>query len=335
MNILVTGGSGFIGSNFIHYWMKKHPFDNVTNLDNLTYAANPKSLNDLKDNKKYFFVKGDICDRKIVKEACRRIDILVHFAAESHVDRSINDPSIFIKTNVLGTFNLLDAALKNKIKKFHHISTDEVFGSIPLGSRSQFNEKTIYNPSSPYSASKAASDHLVRVFHKTYGLPITITNCSNNYGPYQHPEKLIPRAVTNIIDGKKVPVYGRGKNFRDWLFVEDHCRAIELVLRKGIAGETYCVGGLTGGVSNIGLIKMILKLMGKSDSFEYIKDRPAHDNYSVNWKKINKQLGWKPSHDLESGLKETIKWYTANESWWRPLKKEAERFYKKLERKPA
>lgn len=333
MNILITGGLGFIGSNFIRYWLKNHPEDHVVNLDKVTYAANFKSTLDIESNLNYSFVRGDICNAELVDHIMmsQNIDTVIHFAAESHVDRSIDDPSLFIRTNVLGTHILLSAATKFGIKRFHHVSTDEVFGSIEINSKDQFSESTHYDPSSPYSASKASSDHLVRAFHKTYGLPITISNCSNNYGPYQHPEKMIPRTITNLLAGDKVKVYGKGLNFRDWLHVEDHCRAIESILLKGKVGETYCVGGLKKGTSNIELVKTVLKIMGKDESFiEYVADRPAHDNYAVCWDKIHKELGWEPKYDLKSGLQQTVDWYTQNQEWYQETKKEAEEFYKKL-----
>jgi dTDP-glucose 4,6-dehydratase len=332
MKILITGGLGFIGSNFIRYWFQKHPNDEIINLDKVTYAANFKSMIDVESNLNYSFVRGDICDAQLVdKIMAQGIDTIVHFAAESHVDRSIDDPSLFVKTNVLGTYVLLNAAAKYGIKRFHHISTDEVFGSIPFGSNKQFSENTPYDPSSPYSASKASSDHLVRSFYKTFGLPITISNCSNNYGPYQHPEKMIPRSITNLLTGQKIKVYGKGLNFRDWLHVEDHCSAIEAILIKGKIGETYCVGGLKKGTSNIDLVKTILTIMDKTEKdIEYVADRPAHDNYAVNWDKINKELGWKPKYDLESGLEQTIDWYAQNQDWYQDTKHEAEEFYKKL-----
>lgn len=332
MKILITGGLGFIGSNFIRYWLKNHPGDQIINFDKITYAANTRSLADLENNSDYKFVQGDICDPQAVDNVMQDVNIVVHFAAESHVDRSIDDPSLFVKTNVLGTYNLLNSALKHNIERFHHISTDEVFGTIDINdTTTQFNEETPYDPSSPYSASKASSDHFVRAFIKTFKLPATITNCSNNYGPYQHPEKLLPRFISNLIENKKVPVYGQGLNFRDWLYVEDHCSAIEAVLLRGKIGETYCIGGLKGGTRNIDLIKMLLKVMGKDESYiEYVADRPAHDNYSVNWSKINKELGWEPKYTLETGLKATVDWYMQNKEWWIETKKEAEEFYKKL-----
>jgi dTDP-glucose 4,6-dehydratase len=331
MKILVTGGLGFIGSNFIKYWFKNHPQDKIINLDKVTYAANPTNLVEFENSPNYKFIKGDILDSALLDTIMPGVELIVHFAAESHVDRSIDDPSLFVKTNVLGTYTLLNAALKHGVQRFHHISTDEVFGSISLDSKDQFSESTPYDPSSPYSASKASSDHFVRAFGKTFKLPVTLTNCSNNYGPYQHPEKLIPRAISNLAAGQKIPVYGQGLNFRDWLYVEDHCRAIEAVILKGRIGETYCIGGLTGGVSNIDLIKMLLKLMGKDESMlEYVADRPAHDNYSVNWSKIKNELGWEPIYTLETGLKATVDWYLSHTEWWTDSKKEAEAFYVKL-----
>lgn len=330
MKLLITGGSGFIGSNFIKYWFTNHFQDSIVNLDKMTYAANPRNLIEFENNPNYKFIKGDILDEKIVDELVSQVDIIIHFAAESHVDRSIDDPSLFVRTNVLGTYNLLMAAKKYQ-KRFHHISTDEVFGTINLNSPDQFNESTPYDPSSPYSASKASSDHLVRSFYKTFRLPVTISNCSNNYGPYQHPEKMIPRSITSLLSGGKIKIYGQGLNFRDWLHVEDHCRAIEMILLKGKIGETYCIGGLKKGTSNMDLVKMLLKLMNKGeDSLEYVVDRPAHDNYAVNWSKIEKELGWKPKFDFESGLKQTVDWYSANTTWWQETKKEAEEFYVKL-----
>lgn len=331
MKILVTGGLGFIGSNFIRYWFSQHPNDHILNLDKITYAANPKNLSDFEQNPNYTFIKGDILDEQLLDKIVLGTDLIVHFAAESHVDRSIDDPLLFVKTNVLGTYTLLSAAKKHGNIRFHHISTDEVFGSIPLGSKDQFNEETPYDPSSPYSSSKASSDHFVRSFGKTYGLPITITNCSNNYGPFQHPEKLIPRMITNLIDGHKVPVYGKGENFRDWLYVDDHCCAIEAVITKGVIGETYCIGGLKETATNIDIVRQVIKLMNKGDDqMEFVADRPAHDNYSVNWGKIHRDLGWEPKETLASGLEKTINWYQQNQTWWRDAKIESEKFYIKL-----
>lgn len=335
MKIVVTGGAGFIGANFIVYWIKNHPEDTVVNFDKLTYAGNLENLREVEKNPNYFFVKGDITNPKEVEAAMDGIDIVVHFAAESHVDRSILNPADFVQTNVSGTQVLLDAALKHKVKHFHHVSTDEVFGSLELGSTALFNEQTPYNPHSPYSASKAGSDHLVRAYADTYGLPITITNCSNNFGPFQFPEKLIPLAVTNLLEGKKIPVYGDGLYVRDWLFVEDHCRAIEMILLSGKIGETYCVGGLRPGkpeINNIEIVKKLLSLLGKTeDNIEFIKDRPGHDRrYAIDFSKINRELGWEPLHDFDQWLEKTVEWYKTHEDWWRDVKNGSyQEYYKK------
>ena len=308
MKILVTGGAGFIGSNFILYWLSHHKQDLVINLDKLTYAGNLDNLKSVANDPSYKFIKGDICDVNLVSEVMEGVDTVVHFAAESHVDRSIHSPSEFVLTNVIGTQVLLNAALNAKVKRFHHVSTDEVFGALDLSSTLKFNEQTAYNPHSPYSASKASSDHLVRAYADTYGLPVTITNCSNNYGPYQFPEKLIPLAITNLLEDKKVPVYGDGLYVRDWLHVEDHCRAIEAVLMNGRIGETYCVGGLTQDVSNLEIVKKILVLLGKDEGMiKFVKDRPGHDRrYAVDWSKINRELGWKPTYDFDTWLDKTV-----------------------------
>ncbi len=322
MKLLVTGGAGFIGSNFILYWLKEHPGDKIINLDKLTYAGNLKNLKSVEGNPNYSFVKGDICDKNLVDEVTRDIDTIVHFAAESHVDRSIIDPSAFVKTNIEGTYALLDAAVKNKVNRFHHISTDEVFGHLDLESDTKFTEDTPYAPRSPYSASKAASDHLVRAYHTTYNLPITISNCGNNFGPYHFPEKLIPLAITNLLEDKKVPIYGDGLYIRDWLYVEDHCRAIDLILQKGQIGQTYLIGGLTTAISNLEVVNHILKIMDKDQSsIEYVTDRPGHDRrYDVDWSKIRRELGWEPAHTFDQALEATIAWYTENQKWWQDLK---------------
>lgn len=327
--ILVTGGAGFIGSNFIHYWVKNHPEDTIINLDLLTYAGNLSTLKDIEIHPTYQFVQGDICDGQLINELMAGVDIVVHFAAETHVDRSITNPGSFVRTNVLGTQVLLQAAVEYKISRFHHISTDEVFGSLPLEGNLKFTNETPYDPRSPYSASKAGSDHLVRAYGETYGLPFTITNCSNNYGEYHFPEKLIPLAITNLLEGKKVPVYGDGLNVRDWLYVQDHCSAIDAVLSKGSAGQTYLVGGMVKDVSNLELVKMILKIMGKDESeIEFVKDRPGHDRkYSVDWTKLQSELGWQPSVSLEEGLARTVAWYQANEAWWKPLKEQNKQYF--------
>jgi dTDP-glucose 4,6-dehydratase len=332
MKILVTGGAGFIGSNFILYWHKNHPQDTIVNLDKLTYAGNLENLESIAKDPTYTFIHGDICDATVVNKVMEGVETVVHFAAESHVDRSIQDATPFVQTNVLGTQILLEAALKHKVTRFHHISTDEVFGSLELGTTSKFNERTPYDPRSPYSASKAGSDHIVRAYYHTHGLPISVSNCANNYGPYQFPEKLIALAITNLLEGKKVPVYGDGKNVRDWLHVEDHCRAIELILSKGNVGETYCIGGLTQDIDNLTLVKRIVSLMGKGeDSIEFVKDRPGHDRrYAIDWTKMHDQLGWEPQHDIETWLASTIAWYKEHTSWWQHIKSgEYKAFYEK------
>lgn len=322
MKLLVTGGAGFIGSNFILYWLKNHPEDKVVNLDKLTYAGNLENLASVEKNPNYSFIHGDLIDPQTVERAMEGVGTVVHFAAESHVDRSIMEPSAFVKTNVLGTQVLLDAAFKANVQRFHHISTDEVFGALELESREKFNEETPYAPRSPYAASKAASDHLVRAYHVTYGLPITITNCSNNFGPFHFPEKLIPLAITNLLEGKKVPVYGDGLYTRDWLYVEDHCRAIDLVLQKGKIGQTYLVGGMNELISNLEVVKKIIKLTDQDESMiEFVKDRPGHDRkYDVDWTKIKNELGWRPLHDFDEWLAKTVEWYRENEEWWKKVK---------------
>lgn len=328
--MLVTGGSGFIGSNFIRYWMKHHPEYEVTNLDALTYAGHPESLKSVENNPKYKFVKGDITDAELVDKLVSGVDIIVHFAAETHVDRSIKDPLVFTNSNVVGTQILLEAARKYKTR-FHHISTDEVFGALKLGSREKFNTKTKYNPNSPYSASKASSDHIVMSYYNTYGLPVTITNCSNNFGPYQDTEKFIPRAITNLLTGKNVLIYGDGEYVRDWMYVDDHCRAIELVILNGKIGSTYTVGGMNKDVSNLEVAKKILKILKlPEDRIEFITDRPGHDRrYAVSWKKIKRELGWKPKRAFFRRLKQTVEWYKENKWWWKEMKENSEKFYKK------
>ncbi|KKS03393.1 dTDP-glucose 4,6-dehydratase [Candidatus Curtissbacteria bacterium RIFCSPLOWO2_02_41_11] len=331
MKLLVTGGAGFIGSNFIHYWLKNHPKDQVINFDKLTYAGNLENLRDIETNHNYSFVKGDIINAAQVSQVMAGVEIVVNFAAESHVDRSILDPAPFILTNVVGTQVLLDAACQAKVKRFHHISTDEVFGALTLDSKDRFNEETPYCPNSPYAASKAASDHLVRAYHNTYQLPITITNCSNNFGPYQFPEKFISLSITNLLEGKKIPIYGDGLYVRDWLYVEDHCAAIDLVLQKGTVGETYCIG-IDNDIENIEVAKKILKILGKDESMiEYVKDRPGHDRrYAIDSSKIKKELGWQPKYDFNQALSMTVKWYQDNQNWWKKLKKgDFEKYYEK------
>jgi dTDP-glucose 4,6-dehydratase len=325
MKILITGGTGFIGSNFIYYWLKNHPGETIINLDKLTYAGNLDNLRDVESHPKYQFIQGDICDGDLVNELMSGVDIVVHFAAESHVDRSITGPQIFVQTNVVGTQILLDAAVRHQVKRFHHISTDEVYGSLELNSQEKFHEGRKYDPHSPYSASKAGADHLVLAYYHTYNLPVTISNCSNNFGPYQHPEKLIPLFVTNLIDNKKVPVYGDGLYVRDWLYVEDHCRAIDLILTKGKPGETYCVGGNVE-IPNIELTRKILKFLGKGEEFiDYVPDRPGHDRrYAIDTSKIENKLGWKPMHSFNEALQKTVTWYQENEWWWRKLRNKKE-----------
>ena len=346
--LLVTGGAGFIGCNFVHYWMNQHPSDKVVVLDKLTYAGNRANLEKVENLDNFQFVQGDICDQPLVEQLLRDndLDTIIHFAAESHVDRSITGPDIFIETNVIGTHSLLKAArqvwleeAKHKSHhRFHHVSTDEVYGT--LGPNDPpFTETTPYAPNSPYSASKAASDHLVRAYHETYGLNTTISNCSNNYGPYQHPEKLIPLVILNILHGKSIPVYGDGKNVRDWLYVEDHCRGIEAILEKGRVGEVYNIGG-NNEVANIDLIQMICELIdekfakeaglrerylespaangGKSASLiSFVEDRLGHDRrYAIDARKVAGELGLEPRHQVNVGLAATINWFLSSEAWW-------------------
>ncbi len=318
MKLLVTGGCGFIGSNFIRYWLTQHPDDTVVNFDALTYAGNPANLADLATHEKYQFIKGSITDRQVVTEAMQGVDTVVHFAAESHVDNSITNPLAFVETNVLGTAVLLDVARQLGIKRFHHVSTDEVFGT--LGQEGTFTKSTPYDPRSPYSASKAASDHLVRAYHHTYGLPVTISNCSNNYGPYQFPEKFLPLMIINLIQGKKIPVYGDGSNVRDWLQVLDHVRGIAAVLLKGKIGETYLLGGGTE-LSNLELAKRVVRLMNKGeDQIEFVTDRQGHDwRYAIDASASEAELGWKPETDFDTSLQQTIDWYTTNTKWWQDI----------------
>jgi dTDP-glucose 4,6-dehydratase len=329
-NLLVTGGCGFIGANFIRYLFSDSNFSGrIINVDKLTYAGNPENLKGIekKYRKRYYFVKADICDAKAMAEVFKKYDIdaICHFAAESHVDRSIIKPDTFIKTNIEGTFNLLEHArfYKNRLILFHHVSTDEVFGS--LGRDGYFTEDTPYDPSSPYSASKAASDHLVRAYHRTYGLPVTISNCSNNYGPYQFPEKLIPLMILNALDGKPLPVYGDGKNVRDWLYVKDHCKAIWAIMKKGRRGQTYNIGGNCEMV-NIDVVNKLCDVLDdvkpggtgkpRRDLISFVKDRPGHDlRYAMDFSRLENELGWKPGESFETGIEKTIKWYMDNKSW--------------------
>ena len=317
MKLLITGGLGFIGSNFIRLILKKYPDYQITNLDAVTYAGNPENLRDIEKNKNYKFVKGDICDSEIVNSLAKENDAIINFAAETHVDKSILESGSFVRTDVLGTHTLLEAARKFKIKKFLQISTDEVYGSTEKGS---FNENSLLEPNSPYSASKAGADMIVRAYNKTFGVPTLITRSSNNYGPCQHTEKFIPLFITNLLQNKKVPLYGDGLNVRDWLFVMDNCEAIDTVFHKGIIGEIYNIGGDCE-KKNIDVVKNILKLTNKGEEFiEYVKDRLAHDRrYSLDSSKI-KELGWKQSTDFNQGLKQTVEWYKNNEQWWKSLK---------------
>jgi len=317
MDILVTGGCGFIGSNFIRFMLQKYPDYKITNLDKLTYAGNPNNLRDVEKQfkERYKFVKGDICDREVVNELVKDVDVVINFAAETHVDRSIIDAGSFVLTDVFGTYMLLEACRKFD-KKFFQISTDEVYGSIEKGS---FKEDDKFEPNSPYSASKAGAELLIRAYFVTHGLPVLITRSSNNYGPYQYPEKIIPLFITNLLRGKKVPLYGDGSNVRDWLYVIDNCKAIDIVLHKGKIGEAYNVGGNCE-KTNLELTKKILSLLGKDESYiEYVEDRKGHDKrYSLDISKIIK-LGWRPETPFDEGLKKTVEWYKNNEWWWRPL----------------
>jgi dTDP-glucose 4,6-dehydratase len=318
--ILVTGGAGFIGSNFILYLLKNYADCKLVNLDLLTYAGNLENLNGARGNPRYQFIRADITNFAVVNKIINRgFDAIVNFAAESHVDRSIKEPSIFVRTNILGTQTLLEAARLAAVPKFLHISTDEVYGS--LGAIGYFNEESPLNPSSPYAASKAAADHLALAYWRTYGLIVNITRCSNNYGPYQFPEKLIPLMITNALANQPLPVYGDGLNVRDWLHVEDHCRAIDLVLRQGKPGEIYNIGGCNEH-TNIEIVKIILRYLNKPDKLiNFVKDRPGHDRrYAIDANKIKRELGWEPKYAFRSGLEETIDWYCKHKNWWQKIK---------------
>ena len=340
-NLLVTGGAGFIGSNFIRYALQVDSAVRVINLDALTYAGSPENLKSLPDPSRHHFIQGDICDRALVDKLLRdyAIDAIVHFAAESHVDRSIHGPGLFVQTNIVGTFTLLDAARQAWLvdqtvnvatARFHHVSTDEVFGSLKPAEPA-FSETTPYDPSSPYSASKASSDHLARAYARTYKLPLTITNCSNNYGPYQFPEKLIPLMILNALEGKPLPVYGDGQQIRDWLHVLDHCAAIWLILQHGRSGETYNVGGDNQPV-NLEIVRTICKLIAElrptidptpASLIKFVPDRPGHDcRYAMDISKIHSELGWQPRHSLESGLRETVEWYLSHSDWLAAIRKQ-------------
>lgn len=319
MKLLVTGACGFIGSNFIRYILKKYPDYEIINLDALTYSGNLENQRDIKKDKRYRFAHGRIDDVDLVMDVLGRVDYVVNFAAETHVDRSIHDAQPFIITNILGTHILLEGARTSSIKKFIHISTDEVYGT--LEEKGKFTEETLLSPNSPYAASKASGDMLAHAYHKTYGLPVVIVRPSNNYGYYQFPEKFIPLMITNLLLGKEVPVYGKGENIRDWLFVEDSCSAIDMVMHNGRAGEVYNAGG-NSEVRNIELTRKVLAIMGKGEEhIKFVKDRPGHDyRYALDNSKIERELQWRPSVKIDEGLEKTVKWYKDNESWWRPLK---------------
>ena len=323
MKILVTGGAGFIGSNFVYYMLGKHSDYEIVCLDALTYAGNLSTLKEALENKNFKFVKGDITDRKLVFELFEeeKFDIVVNFAAESHVDRSIENPEVFLKTNILGTQVLMDASLKYSVKRYHQVSTDEVYGDLPLDRPDlMFTEETHIHTSSPYSASKASADLLVQAYSRTFGLPATISRCSNNYGPFHFPEKLIPLMIINALADKPLPVYGRGENVRDWLYVEDHCKAIDMIIHNGKVGEVYNVGGHNE-KKNIDIVKIIIDRLGKSeDLITYVTDRKGHDlRYAIDPAKISKELGWEPETKFEDGIEKTIKWYLENKEWWQEI----------------
>lgn len=323
MKILVTGGAGFIGSNFVYHMLDKYPDYDIVCLDALTYAGNLKTLDKAMKNPKFKFVKGDIADRELVFKLFEdeKFDIVVNFAAESHVDRSIEDPGIFLKTNIIGTQTLMDASRKYGVKRYHQVSTDEVYGDLPLDRPDLFfTEETPIHTSSPYSASKASADLLVQAYHRTYGLPATISRCSNNYGPYHFPEKLIPLMIANALNDKPLPVYGKGENVRDWLYVEDHCRAIDLIIHKGRVGEVYNIGGHNE-KTNIYIVKKILELLGKPESLiTYVTDRKGHDlRYAIDPTKIHNELGWLPEKKFDDGIVKTVQWYLDNREWWEEI----------------
>ncbi len=331
MDMLVTGGLGFIGSNFVRLTLKERPEYRITVIDNMTYAGNPKTLGDIKDS--ITFIKGDITDDKIIDKLVEKSDIVVHFAAESHNDNSLNEPWPFVNTNIIGTFRILEAVRKYK-KRLHHISTDEVYGDLALNDSNKFSEKTPYNPSSPYSSTKASSDLLVRAWVRSFGVRATISNCSNNYGPFQHVEKFIPRQITNILNNVKPKLYGSGENVRDWIHVDDHNSAVHLIIDKGKIGETYMIGA-DGEKSNKEVLAQILDLMDKeADFYEQVNDRKGHDlRYAIDAKKIRNELGWRPKYtNFEEGLAATIEWYKNNATWWKDEKKITEKRYSKNEK---
>ena len=320
MKILVTGGAGFIGSNFVHHMVKKYPDYEIVNLDLLTYAGNLESLTEVENEPNYKFVRGDIADRPFIMQLFEqeKFDVVVNFAAESHVDRSITDPGIFVQTNVLGTQVLLDASRAYGVKRYHQVSTDEVYGDLPLDRPDLFfTETTPIHTSSPYSSSKASADLFVLAYHRTYGLPVTISRCSNNYGPYHFPEKLIPLMIIRALDNEKLPVYGKGENVRDWLHVADHCAAIDLIIHKGKVGEVYNVGGHNER-TNLEVVKTILKALDKPESLiNYVTDRPGHDlRYAIDPTKLETELGWKPQYNFDTGIQQTIEWYLTHKEWW-------------------
>ncbi len=322
MRLLVTGGAGFIGSNFVHYWLDRHPDDHIVVLDLLTYAGDRGSLADVED--RMVFVEGDIGDLDLCERLLQDVDVIVNFAAESHNSLAVVDPGRFFRTNVLGTQSLLEAARRTGVERFHHVSTCEVYGDLPLDSDEVFTEESPYRPRTPYNASKAGADHAVRAYHETYGLPVTITNCSNNYGPFQFPEKVIPVFVTNALDDVELPLYSSTTNKREWLHVRDHCTAIELVLDRGRIGETYNVGsGVEKSIEEIA--DAVLQLTGKPESLKTIvPDRPGHDRrYLLDSSKLRSELGWKPDIAFEDGMRETVEWYAAQRAWWEPLKERA------------
>lgn len=335
MTIIVTGGAGFIGSNFIFYMLRKYPEYRIICLDKLTYAGNLSTLVPVIDKQNFRFVKMDICDRKAVYHFFEEEhpDVVVNFAAESHVDRSIENPQIFLETNIIGTSVLMDACREYGIQRYHQVSTDEVYGDLPLDRPDLFfTESTQLHTSSPYSSSKAGADLLVGAYYRTYGLPVTISRCSNNYGPYQFPEKLIPLMMMNALEDKPLPVYGDGKNVRDWLYVEDHCKAIDLIIHKGMVGETYNIGGHNE-MANIDIVKLILKELGKPESLiTYVQDRKGHDRrYAIDPAKIHSELGWLPETKFADGIKKTIRWYLNNKSWWQNIVSgEYQHYYKKM-----
>lgn len=319
MKLLVTGGAGFIGSNFIRYILETYPNYEITNLDKLTYAGDVSTMSDFAENARFTFVKGDICDETLVDELVKPVDAVVHFAAETQNDVVNTNPKVAIDTNIHGTHTLLEAAHRNGNKRFHHVSTDEVFGHLE-GIGGAFHEETPLNPRSFYPASKAASDFWVHVYGITRGLPVTISNCSNNYGPFQQMANVIPLFITNLLEGKKVPVYGDGSNIRDWLFVNDHCRAIDVILKRGSHGHRYCIGGGYE-ISNLDLTRMMLRILGLDESYiQFVEDRPGHDwRYAIDNQKVA-SLGWQPAAEFETSFRETVQWYRDNESWWRPLR---------------